>query len=163
MGRISAGVRGILVAENEKVVGMAIVNTDGDEIVIVTDKGYGKRTNVDAFRVQVRGGKGVKALNLTKKNGNMASLLTVRGDEDLMVVTDNGMIIRTHLDQILTIGRDTQGVRLMMLNEGDFVANIAIVPRSEDEDEDYDDDEYKEDYEMDLDYEFMDEDEDEEE
>ena len=163
MGRISAGVRGILVADNEKVVGMAIVNTDGDEIVIVTDKGYGKRTNVDAFRVQIRGGKGVKALNLTKKNGNMASLLTVRGDEDLMVVTDNGMIIRTHLDQILTIGRDTQGVRLMMLNEGDSVANIAIVPRSEDEDEEYDDDEYKEDYNMDLDYEFLDEEEDEDE
>ena len=103
MGRISAGVRGIIVADNEKVVGMAIVNTDGDEIVIVTDKGYGKRTNVDAFRVQVRGGKGVKALNLTAKNGNMVSLLTVRGDEDLMIVTDKGMIIRTHLDQILTI------------------------------------------------------------
>ena len=156
MGRISAGVRGIIVADNEKVVGMAIVNTDGDEIVIVTDKGYGKRTNVDAFRVQVRGGKGVKALNLTAKNGNMVSLLTVRGDEDLMIVTDKGMIIRTHLDQILTIGRDTQGVRLIMLNEGHSVANIAIVPRSDDSEEDFDD-EYKDEYEMDLDYEFMDE------
>ena len=156
MGRISAGVRGIIVADNEKVVGMAIVNTDGDEIVIVTDKGYGKRTNVDAFRVQVRGGKGVKALNLTAKNGNMVSLLTVRGDEDLMIVTDKGMIIRTHLDQILTIGRDTQGVRLIMLNEGHSVANIAIVPRSDDSEEDIDD-EYKDEYEMDLDYEFMDE------
>ena len=154
MGRISAGVRGILVSGNDQVVGMAIINTDGDEIVIVTDKGYGKRTNVDAFRVQVRGGKGVKALNLTAKNGNMVSLLTVRGDEDLMIVTDKGMIIRTHLDQILTIGRDTQGVKLIQLNEGHTVANIAIVPRSEDEEEF--DDEFKEEFEMDLDYEFLD-------
>ena len=156
MGRISAGVRGILVNDDERVVGMAIVNTDGDEIVIVTDKGYGKRTNVDAFRVQVRGGKGVKALNLTAKNGKMVSLLTVRGDEDLMIVTDKGMIIRTHLDQILTIGRDTQGVRLIMLNDGHSVANIAIVPRSDDSEDEYDE-EFKEEFEMDLDYEFMDE------
>ena len=155
MGRISAGVRGILVNGKDKVVGMAIINTDGDEIVIVTDKGYGKRTNVDDFRVQVRGGKGVKALNLTSKNGSMVSLLTVRGDEDLMIVTDKGMIIRTHLDQILTIGRDTQGVRLIMLNEGHTVANIAIVPRSDDSEEDIDG-EFREEYEMDLDYEFMD-------
>ncbi len=155
MGRISAGVRGILVTGEDVVVGMAIVNTDGDEIVIVTDKGYGKRTNVDAFRVQVRGGKGVKALNLTSKNGKMVSLLTVRGDEDLMIVTDKGMIIRTHLDQILTIGRDTQGVRLIMLNDGHSVANIAIVPRSEDEGDEFDE-EFKEEFEMDLDYEFMD-------
>ena len=156
MGRISAGVRGILVNDDERVVGMAIVNTDGDEIVIVTDKGYGKRTNVDAFRVQVRGGKGVKALNLTSKNGKMVSLLTVRGDEDLMIVTDKGMIIRTHLDQILTIGRDTQGVRLIMLNDGHSVANIAIVPRGDDSEDDYNE-EFKEEFEMDLDYEFMDE------
>ncbi len=156
MGRIAAGVRGIKVEESERVVGMAIVNTDGDEIVIVTEKGYGKRTNVDAFRVQVRGGKGVKALNITEKNGNMVSLSTVRGDEDLMIVTDMGMIIRTHLDQILTIGRDTQGVCVIKLNEGHLVSTIAIVPRSDDETEE-EDDEYKEDYELDLSYQFYDE------
>ncbi len=157
MGRISAGVRGILVEEPAVVVGMAVVNTDGDEIVIVTDKGYGKRTNVDAFRVQVRGGKGVKALNLTAKNGNLAAILTVRGDEDLMVVTDKGMIIRTHLDQILTIGRDTQGVRVILLNEGQKVSNIAIVPRQEEENEEEFNDEFEDEYELDLDYQFMDE------
>jgi DNA gyrase subunit A len=156
MGRISAGVRGIKVETNERTVGMAIVNTDGDEIVIVTEKGYGKRTNVDAFRVQVRGGKGVKALNITEKNGQLVSLSTVRGDEDLMVVTDKGMIIRTHLDQILTVGRDTQGVCIIKLNEGHSASTIAIVPRSEEEE--IIDDEYKEDYELDLDYEFLDED-----
>ena len=158
MGRVSAGVRGIKVEKPDYVVGMAIVSTDGDEIIIVTDKGYGKRTNVDSFRVQVRGGKGVKALNLTGKNGRMAALLTVRGDEDLMVITDKGMIIRTHLEQILTIGRDTQGVKIIQLNEGQKVANIAIVPRSDDVDEDIvvEEDDFSDDYQLDLDYQFMD-------
>ena len=160
MGRISAGVRGILVEDPVIVVGMAVVNTDGDEIVIVTNKGYGKRTNVDAFRVQVRGGKGVKALNLTAKNGNLAAILTVRGDEDLMVVTDKGMIIRTHLDQILTIGRDTQGVRVILLNEGQKVSNIAIVPRQEEENDEDMGDDFNDEYELDLDYKFMDDDKD---
>lgn len=155
MGRISAGVRGIKVEDNEMVVGMAVVNTDADEIIIVTEKGYGKRTNVDDFRVQIRGGKGVKALNMTEKNGKLVALTTVRGDEDLIVITDKGMIIRTHLDQILTIGRDTQGVRLIMLNEGQSVANIAIVPRSDDEDNT--EEEFKDEFELDLDYQFMDE------
>jgi DNA gyrase subunit A len=86
----------------------------------------------------------------------MVSLSTVRGDEDLMIVTDMGMIIRTHLDQILTIGRDTQGVCVIKLNEGHLVSTIAIVPRSDDETEE-EDDEYKEDYELDLSYQFYDE------
>ena len=157
MGRISAGVRGIKVEDSEQTVGMAIVDTDGDEIVIVTEKGYGKRTNVDAFRVQVRGGKGVKALNITHKNGNLVSFQTVKGDEDLMVITDQGMIIRTHLDQILTIGRDTQGVKIINLNEGQTVCNIAVVPRSEEETPEEEADQ-KDDYQLDLDYQFMDED-----
>ncbi|MFA6627940.1 MAG: DNA gyrase C-terminal beta-propeller domain-containing protein, partial [Bacilli bacterium] len=156
MGRISAGVRGIKVEKTDHVVGMAIVSTDGDEIVIATEKGYGKRTNVEDFRVQIRGGKGVKALNITQKNGNLVALSTVRGDEDLMVITDKGMVIRTHLDQLLTIGRDTQGVRIINLNDGHSVANIAIVPR-DDEEEDFDDPEFKEEFELDLEYQFMDE------
>ncbi|MDD4211954.1 MAG: DNA gyrase subunit A [Bacilli bacterium] len=156
MGRISAGVRGIKVEGSDIVVGMAIVSTDGDEIVIATEKGYGKRTNVEDFRVQIRGGKGVKALNITHKNGYLVALSTVRGDEDLMVITDKGMVIRTHLDQLLTIGRDTQGVRIINLNEGHTVANIAIVPRDE-EGEGFEDPEYKEEFELDLEYQFMDE------
>lgn len=155
MGRIAAGVRGILVDEGEKAVGMAVVNTDGDEIILLTENGYGKRTNVDAFRVQIRGGKGVKAINMTEKNGKLVAFQTVRGDEDLIVITDKGMIIRTHLDQITTIGRDTQGVRIISLNEDHTVANIAIVPRSDD-DEEFDD-EYRDDFELDFDYQFLDE------
>ena len=155
MGRISAGVRGILISEGERMIGMAIVNTDGDEIIIATEKGYGKRTNVDAFRVQVRGGKGVKALNITEKNGKMISLQTVIGDEDLMIVTDKGMIIRTHLDQILTVGRDTQGVCIIKLVEGHSVSSIAIVPRSEEENEE--ETEFKEEFQFDDEYTFLDE------
>ncbi len=159
MGRISAGVRGILVEDGEQAIGMAIVNTDGDEIVIVTENGYGKRTNVDAFRVQIRGGKGVKAINMTEKNGKMVSLSTVRGDEDLIVVTDKGMVIRTHLDQILTVGRDTQGVSVIRLNEGHKAATIAVVPREDDEEDEFDD-EYRQELELDYDYTFLDEEED---
>ena len=150
MGRISAGVRGLKLEEGAIMVGMAIVNTDGDEIVIVTENGYGKRTNVDAFRVQVRGGKGVKSLNITKKNGNMIALTTVRGVEDLLLITHKGMIIRTHLDQILTIGRDTQGVCIIKLNDGQLAASIAIVPRQDESLDDEDNEstgfEYDEDY-----------------
>ncbi|MDD2492382.1 MAG: DNA gyrase subunit A [Bacilli bacterium] len=157
MGRIAAGVRGLKVEPGQQMVGMAIVNTDGDEIVIATEKGYGKRTNVDAFRVQVRGGKGVKALNITAKNGKMISLSTVRGDEDLLVVTDKGMIIRTHLDQILTVGRDTQGVCIIKLNDGHTVASIAIVPRSEEVEDGLE--EENEGFTYDEDYVFRDEEE----
>ena len=157
MGRISAGVRGLKLEPGAIMVGMAIVNTDGDEIVIVTEKGYGKRTNVDAFRVQVRGGKGVKSLNITQKNGKMIALTTVRGDEDLLVITDKGMIIRTHLDQILTIGRDTQGVCIIKLNEGQIAASIAIVPRQEESLEENE----ESGFEYDEDYEFLDDQEDE--
>ena len=155
MGRISAGVRGLLVADGERMVGMAIVNTDGDEIVIVTEKGYGKRTNVDAFRVQVRGGKGVKSLNITAKNGKMIALTTVRGDEDLLVVTDKGMVIRTHLDQILTVGRDTQGVCIIKLNEGHLASSIAIVPRAEENEEN--EESIENTFEYDEEYTFLDE------
>lgn len=154
MGRISAGIRGIKLMPGERMIGMAIINTDGDEIMIVTEKGFGKRTNVDDFRVQVRGGKGVKALNITTKNGKMAALTTVRGDEDLMIVTDKGLLIRTHLDQINTVGRDTQGVKVIQLEPDNTVANIAIVPRVEDDEVT---DDYKEEVPYDLDYTFRDE------
>ncbi len=156
MGRISAGVRGLLIDAEDRMVGMAIVNTDGDEIMIVTEKGYGKRTNVDAFRVQVRGGKGVKSLNITKKNGNMIALTTVRGDEDLLVVTDKGMVIRTHLDQINTVGRDAQGVCIIKLVDDQVAVSIAIVPRTEEEEEVLEKDASG--FEFDEDYTFKDED-----
>ncbi|MGI6710183.1 MAG: DNA gyrase subunit A [Bacilli bacterium] len=160
MKRISAGVRGIKLEDEEKerAVGMAIVNTDGDEILIVTEGGYGKRTNVDAFRVQDKGGKGVKALNTTEKNGNLVAFETVRGDEDVMIITDKGMIIRAHVDEIRKIGRDTQGVRVIKLKDDHLVAHIAVVPRDE-EDEINEEGDLKEQFQYDIDYTFIDEEE----
>ena len=132
--RAASGVKGIKVAEGEKAIGMCVVTSEEDEIIILTSNGYGKRTSVEDFKVKGRNGKGVKFMNLTEKNGIPVCLKTVTGEEDLMIITDKGMIIRTHLDQISTIGRDTQGVRIISLNEGHSVASIAIVPRSDDED-----------------------------
>lgn len=146
MGRNASGVKGIELKGKEEVVGLAVLENPSDEIIIVTDKGYGKRTSIDAFRIQTRGGKGVKALNCTEKNGKMIALLTVSGDEDLLIITDKGMIIRTPMEQILTIGRDTQGVRLIMLNEGHTVANITTLPKEEETDDAYEDE-----YDLDID------------
>ena len=131
MGRVAAGVRGIRIESDERVVGAALAQEDRREILIVTENGYGKRTDIDEYRQQFRGGKGVKTLNVTEKNGPLVTLQAVCGDEDLMIVTDKGMVIRVPIEQIATSGRTTQGVRLMRLNEGHKVATVAVVPVEE--------------------------------
>ena len=141
--RAATGVSGIKVAEGEKLIGMCIVNAENDEIIVLTSNGFGKRTSVEAFKSKGRNGKGVKFMNLTDKNGIPVCLKPVTGDDDLIVVTDKGMIVRTHLDQISTIGRDTQGVKIVSLYENHTVASIAIVPKSNDNDSDYDEEEYE--------------------
>ena len=133
--RAATGVSGIKVAEGEKLIGMCVSSDENDSIMIITSNGYGKRTSVESFKSKGRNGKGVKFMNLTGKNGVPVSLKLVSGDDDLIVITDKGMIVRTHLDQILTIGRDTQGVKVVSLYDTHTVASIAIVPRSDDEDE----------------------------
>ena len=148
--RAAQGVSGIKVAEGERLIGMCIVNAENDEIMILTTNGFGKRTSVESFKSKGRNGKGVKFMNLTPKNGIPVCLRPVTGDDDLIVITDKGMIVRTHLDQISTIGRDTQGVKVVSLYEGHTVASIAIVPRNNDEDEDEEIDE--EDYEVDVEF-----------
>ncbi len=134
MGRVASGVRGILLAEQDQVIGFTIVTEDRNEILVVTENGYGKRTVVTEYRQQNRGGKGVKTLNITEKNGQLAKLRSVEGDEDLIITTTKGMIIRLPIEQIATSKRSTQGVRLIKLNEGHKVATIAIVQKNEDED-----------------------------
>lgn len=138
--RAATGVSGIKVAEGERLIGMCVVNAENDEIMILTSNGFGKRTSVEAFKSKGRNGKGVKFMNLTEKNGIPVCLKPVTGDDDLIVVTDKGTIVRTHLDQISTIGRDTQGVKVVSLYEGHSVASIAIVPRDDEENDDVDDD-----------------------
>jgi len=135
MGRVASGVRGILISEPVEVVGFTIVTEEKNQILVVTENGYGKRTIVDEYRQQNRGGKGVKTLNITEKNGNLAKLKSVVGDEDLIITTTKGMIIRVPIEQIATSKRSTQGVRLIKLNEGHKVATIAIVPKTEIEEE----------------------------
>ena len=136
MGRTASGVRGINLTDNSTCVGAEISNND-DEILIVTEKGYGKRTEVNEFRETRRGSKGVKALNITEKNGTIVAFTTVHGDEDLMIITNSGIIIRLSIDQISTMGRVTQGVRLISLKDDQIVSTIAKV-NSEDKTEDID-------------------------
>ena len=137
MGRSSSGVKGISF-ENSYVVGAEVVNKDED-VLIVTEKGYGKKTNVDQYRLTHRGSKGVKALNVTEKNGNLVSLKTVKGDEDLLIITNSGIIIRIDTQQISTLNRNTQGIRLINLKDNQKVSTVALVENeidSPDESED---------------------------
>ena len=137
MGRSSSGVKGISF-ENSYVVGAEVVNKDED-VLIVTEKGYGKKTNVDQYRLTHRGSKGVKALNVTEKNGNLVSLKTVKCDEDLLIITNSGIIIRIDTQQISTLNRNTQGIRLINLKDNQKVSTVALVEKeidSPDESED---------------------------
>jgi len=135
MGRTASGVRGMMIAGMDQIVGAAIIESDEQEILVVTENGYGKRTNVDEYRRQLRGGKGVKTLNITAKNGKLSTLKAVSDEDDLIVVSDKGVVIRTHVDQISKTKRATQGVRVIKLRPDHHVSTVALVPRQEDEEE----------------------------
>ena len=130
--RAASGVKGIRVAEGERAIGLVAVNGEEDEITVVTEFGYGKRTPTSDFKIKGRNRKGVKYMNITEKSGRPVSLAPSTGEDDLMIITDKGMVIRTYLADISVIGRDTQGVRVIKLNEGQTVSSIAIVPHQED-------------------------------
>ena len=129
MGRTASGVRGIDIGDGI-CVGCEIAK-DNEQILVVTENGYGKRTDLDAYRMTHRGSKGVKALNVTKKNGNIISFKTVTGDEDLMIITNTGIVIRLPLEQVSTTGRVAQGVKLINLKGETKVSTVAIVDRIE--------------------------------
>lgn len=131
MGRTATGVRGMELEDTEEIVGMTYVESDEEEILVVTEKGYGKRSLADEYRLQIRGGKGVKALNVTEKNGALRALRRVTPDEDVIIVTDRGMVIRTHIVQIAQTRRATQGVRIMSLKDDQSVVTLAVVPHEE--------------------------------
>ena len=131
MGRTASGVRGINL-ENGTCICCEIVN-DEDLILLVTEKGYGKQTNVRDFRQTKRGSKGVKALNITEKNGNLVAVKIVRPDKELVIMTDSGMTMRMPLDQISVLGRVTQGLRLINLRENQKVSTISLVDKVEEE------------------------------
>ena len=127
MGRTASGVKGIDLGDG-KCVGCEIANPD-EQILVVTEKGYGKRTNIDEYRMTHRGSKGVKALNITEKNGNIVSFKIVTGNEDLMIITNSGIIIRLPIEQISTTGRVAQGVRLIHLKDHQSVSSIALLDK----------------------------------
>ena len=131
MGRNSTGVRSIRLAEDDEVIDLAPIEPDS-QVLCVTELGYGKRTSLDEYREQGRGGSGIKAMNLTEKTGDMAAMLVVHEDEDILLITDDGTIIRSRVADIRMCGRATQGVRLMKVAEG---SRIAAVSRSESEPE----------------------------
>ena len=125
MGRTASGVRGINL-DGASCVGMEVV-TNKDKLLIVTENGYGKQTLVEEFRETSRGSKGVKALNITEKNGKIVSFKLVYENSDVIIITVTGMIIRLPISQVSTLGRVTQGVRLINLKQGQSVSSISIV------------------------------------
>lgn len=135
MGRSATGVKGITLEDGDIVIDMDVIDPALD-VLIVTAKGYGKRTPVSEYRTQSRGGKGIKTLNVTDKNGHIAGLKMVDNEEDLMIMTSSGTMIRTSMSGISTMGRNTQGVKLINIREDDAVATVTRVGRTEESDED---------------------------
>ena len=130
MSRMAAGVKGVTLRDGDQVVGAAAI-TEDQEVLIITEKGYGKRTSATEYPTKGRGGKGIKTANITEKNGNLAGIVTVSGDEDIMVITDTGVIIRTAVADISQTGRATQGVTVMRLDESARIVTFALVEPEE--------------------------------
>ena len=134
MGRTAAGVRGINLRDNDYVVGSDILEPDS-EVLVISEKGYGKRTAASEYPVKGRGGKGIKTANITEKNGPLAGVTVVNGDEDIMLITSAGVMIRFDVDDVSQTGRATLGVRLIKVDDGAQVASITAVPKASNEDE----------------------------
>ena len=129
IGRVGAGVRGISIDESDEVVGMICVEPDSkQDVLVLSENGYGKRTDLDEYRITNRGGKGVKTINITEKTGKLISIQAVTDDNDLMIINRSGLTIRTAVSQIRLAGRATQGVRIINLREGDAIASVMAVP-----------------------------------
>ena len=135
MGRAAMGVRSIELNEGDEVIDLAVVE-EGAQVLAITENGYGKRTKVEEYRLQQRGGKGIKAMNLTAKTGKLAAQLLVHDDEDLMIITVDGTVIRTPVDSISELGRNTQGVRLMRVGEDSKVICVARAEKETEEEAD---------------------------
>jgi DNA gyrase subunit A len=131
MGRTATGVRGINLAAGDYVVSMVVIRRPDEQVIVVAEKGYGKRTKYEDFRLTKRGGKGVRAMNVTNKTGELSGVLPALDSQDLMVITQNGVLIRQSMSEIRTIGRNTQGVRLIRLDAKDSIADITIVSKDE--------------------------------
>jgi len=133
MGRSATGVRGVNLRPGDQVVGASVI-TDQDEVLIITEKGYGKRTRADEYPTKGRGGKGIKTANVVDKNGPLAGLMTVKGDEDLMIITNTGVMIRTSVANISQTGRSTMGVKVMRLDQDAQIVTFTTVQADEKDD-----------------------------
>ncbi|EFS01722.1 DNA gyrase, A subunit, partial [Listeria seeligeri FSL N1-067] len=131
MGRTAAGVRGIRLREGDEVIGMEVLEDD-EKVLVVTEKGYGKQTPASQYPLRNRGGMGVKTVTITEKNGNLVAMKTVTGEEDLMLMTVSGVLIRFEIDTVSQTGRSAMGVKLIRLDEDEKVATVAKVPKEED-------------------------------
>lgn len=138
MGRTAAGVRGVtLESEEDEVIGMICVNTEvsASNILVVSENGFGKRSNIDDYRITGRGGKGVKTISITEKTGHLVGIMDVTDEDGLMIICRSGMTIRMAIDSLRVMGRATQGVKLINLKKNDSIASIAKTPRNDDEEE----------------------------
>lgn len=133
MGRTAAGVRGIRLDKGDEVIGMICVENNNEEhVLVVSENGYGKRSLLESYRITKRGGKGVKTINITEKTGKLIAIKNVKDGDDLMIINKSGLTIRLNVDTVRVAGRATQGVRLIKLKDGDNIASVAKVDRSED-------------------------------
>ena len=136
IGRTASGVRGITLGnENDELVGMVCVANEEDDILVVSEHGYGKRSKIEDYRVTNRGGKGVKTINVTEKTGALVSIKNVTDGDDLMIITEAGVTIRLSVGEIRMTGRAAQGVKLINLREDDSIASVARVEITEIEEE----------------------------
>ena len=134
IGRVGAGVRGISLEGDDEVVGMICIEPDDKrDVLVLSENGYGKRTDLDEYRITNRGGKGVKTINITEKTGKLISIQSVTDENDLMIINRSGLTIRTSVEQIRLAGRATQGVRIINLREGDAIASVMAVPAADEE------------------------------
>ncbi len=134
IGRTGAGVRGISIESSDEVIGMICVEPDfKQDVLVLSENGYGKRTDLDEYRITNRGGKGVKTINITEKTGDLISIQAVTDDNDLMIINRSGLTIRTAVSQVRLAGRATQGVRIINLRDGDSIASVMAVPANEDD------------------------------
>ncbi len=135
MGRVSSGVRAISIEDDDEVIGMITIEPGSQQdVLVLSENGYGKRTDLDEYRITNRGGKGVKTINVTEKTGKLISIQAVTDDNDLMIINRSGLTIRTLVSQISISGRATQGVRVINLREGDAIASVTAVPKTDEED-----------------------------
>ena len=134
IGRVGAGVRGITLDEGDEVIGMICIEPDSkQDVLVLSENGFGKRTDLDEYRVTNRGGKGVKTINITEKTGDLIAIQAVTDENDLMIINRSGVTIRTKVEQIRVAGRATQGVKIINLREGDVIASVMAVPVSDEE------------------------------